>query len=429
MRFLSRPAIVLAAIVVLSFGLAGCGPQVAGPHTYERAKQLEKEGKPDQALQVYDAIVRDNQKTNPDKAAQALYDAGIFASDPNRFGKTKEDHERGLNQAWQHWKQLRDEFPDRAQKLLHLGQPDDKLQQIGETLDQHNRSDWKYPFINVLVVATGSKPWFSYWFALVFLAVVGKLLLLPLSKKQYQSQREMQQLMPKIKELQKTYKGTELSQKQMELYKEHGVNPFGGCMPALFQFPFLIFIYAAIRVYEPAFSHGKFLWIGSSLAQKYPHYLGGNLALPDIPLLVIYTLTNYVSMRMSPAPDPNQQQQQNTMALMTSGLFFFMFLNNRWSSAFVLYWLALNAVSIWQTYEYVYKPHKERMKNQPAPEPAAPALPAGDKAERNGVGDGAANGTAPNGKAADGRSAAPKPNGSGQPLPTGRVRPKKKNKR
>ena len=99
------------------------------------------------------------------------------------------------------------------------------------------------------------------------------------------AQREMQQLQPALKELQKSHKGAELSQKQMALYKEHGVNPFGGCIPTLFQLPFLIFIFTAIREYEPAFAKGTFLWVGSPLAAKYPHFFGGNLALPDVPLL------------------------------------------------------------------------------------------------------------------------------------------------
>jgi len=229
---------------------------------------------------------------------------------------------------------------------------------------------------------TGKNPSYSYALALIILAVAVKLILLPFSKKQYKSQREMQQLQPLLKELQKKYKGTELNQKQMELYKEHGVNPFGGCLPLLFQMPFLIFIFQAIREYEPAFAKGKFLWIGSGLAKQNPHLFGGNLALPDVPLLVLYVLTNYVTMRMTPAADPQQQQQQSSMALMTSAIFFYMFLSYKWSSAFVLYWLALNLFSIWQTYEYVYKPHKERMASGASPQPVPPAPPAA----RNGAG-------------------------------------------
>jgi len=111
-------------------------------------------------------------------------------------------------------------------------------------------------------------------------------------------------------------------------------------------------------------------------------------------------------MRMTPAADPQQQQQQNSMALMTSGMFFYMFLSYRWSSAFVLYWLALNILSIWQTYEFVYKPHKERMQKQAENTTTEPT--------KNGAG------SAP----PDAKKIAP---AGGQNQPT-RVKPRKKKK-
>ncbi len=372
MRFSLRLAIVLGAIVIFSGCLTGCGPSTSPPFTFEEAQKREKAGRFHDAIATYDAVVKTNQQSNKDLAAEALYQAGLYANDPARYGTTPDLRREGQDITWQHWKQLRDEFPLQAAQKLALNQPNDKLAQLRDDIDKRNSGDWKYQIINGLVVLTGKNPSFSYAFALILLAVLVKVLLFPLAKKQYKSQREMQQLQPKIKELQKTFKGVELNQKTMELYKEHKVNPFGGCAPTLFQLPFLIFIFTAIREYEPAFSHGKFLWVGSDLAHKNPSILGGNLALPDVPLLVMYTLTNYITMRMTPAADPQQQQQQNSMALMTSGMFFYMFLSYRWSSAFVLYWLALNLLSIWQTYEFVYKPHKERLKNvvtvPPAPD-------------------------------------------------------------
>jgi membrane protein insertase Oxa1/YidC/SpoIIIJ len=54
------------------------------------------------------------------------------------------------------------------------------------------------------------------------------------------------------------------------------------------------------------------------------------------------------------------------MALMTSVLFFVMFIQYKWSSAFVLYWFALNLLSIYQQYEYIYKPHKARQSAEAA---------------------------------------------------------------
>jgi YidC/Oxa1 family membrane protein insertase len=258
-------------------------------------------------------------------------------------------------------RQLRDEWDQlHAKEALNRDDVLAKYKLITTTIDQRNRKDWKYQIIDTLVNLTGGKS-YSYGIALIFLALLVKTVLFPLTRKQYASQREMQRMQPLLKELQAKHKGVELNQKQMELYKEHGVNPFSGCFLALVQLPFLIIIFTAVREYEFRFAEGHFLWIGSSLAAANPSFLGTNLAMPDVPLLAIYVLTNYITMRMSPAADPQQQQQMNSMALMTSVFFFWMFLSSKWSSAFVLYWLAQNLISIWQQYHYIYQPHKERM--------------------------------------------------------------------
>jgi YidC/Oxa1 family membrane protein insertase len=358
-RRISRLAIVLPAVVIFSAILAGCGPSIPGPYTIERAQQMEKEGRLEESLQMYHYVVQQNQRSNPPLAAKALYEGGLFAQDKNRYGKTPERLSSGLSSAEQMWRQLRDEFPTPAKAMLLIGAPGDKYRALADKIDERNRKDWKYQIIDNLVKVSGGQGW-SYGLALVMLAFIVKLLLFPLTRKQYAAQREMQRMQPLIKELQKKFKGAELSQKQMALYKEHGVNPFAGCVPTLFQLPFLILVFTAIREYEHRFAQGTFLWIGSPIAAGNPSFLGTSLAMPDVPLLAMYALTNYITMRLSPAADPQQQQQQNTMALMTSVIFFWMFLSYKWSSAFVLYWLALNLISIWQQYHYIYQPHKQR---------------------------------------------------------------------
>ena len=76
-----------------------------------------------------------------------------------------------------------------------------------------------------------------------------RFLLLPLGMKQIKSMQHMQAIQPKIKEIQKKYKGNKqkAQEETMKLYKEAGVNPLGGCLPLLLQFPILIAMYAVIR--------------------------------------------------------------------------------------------------------------------------------------------------------------------------------------
>ena len=95
----------------------------------------------------------------------------------------------------------------------------------------------------------------NYGVAIIILTLVLRFLLFPLGMKQIKSMQAMQALQPKIKEIQKKYKGNKqkAQEETMRLYKEAGVNPLGGCLPVLAQFPLLIAMYAVLRApgYEP----------------------------------------------------------------------------------------------------------------------------------------------------------------------------------
>jgi len=378
MRFRLNLAAALLAAAVIWAGPAAA--QDADP-LLQRPRQLEKEGRRQEALNAYHEIFRQHAGRDPEAAARALYEGGKYALE--RFPTNEVEKRQGQDTAAQWWKQVVLEYPG-TQAARELGglRDDGQFMKLAMEISRRNSSDWKYQLLDGLVKLCGNNPAYSYGLALVLLAVLVKIILLPLTKKQYASMREMQRMQPLVKALQAKYKGPELNQKMMELYREHGVNPLAGCLPMMLQLPFLILVFGAIREYEFAFLKGKFLWIGSAASYGSPPFMGGpllgrNLAEPDVPLLTMYALTNYITMKLTPATDPQQQQTQNMMAVMTTVIFFYMFLVNRWSSAFVLYWFALNLLSIWQQYEYVYKPHKERLATNGAGAPTAQANGAG----------------------------------------------------
>ncbi|MEO8323640.1 MAG: YidC/Oxa1 family membrane protein insertase, partial [Actinomycetota bacterium] len=89
----------------------------------------------------------------------------------------------------------------------------------------------------------------SYGLAIILLTLAVRIILLPLSIKQTRSMREMQRIQPEIKKLQAKYKGNrqKMNEELMALYKEHSVNPFGGCLPLLMQFPVLIGLFYVVR--------------------------------------------------------------------------------------------------------------------------------------------------------------------------------------
>lgn len=85
--------------------------------------------------------------------------------------------------------------------------------------------------------------------AIVILTMIIRVLVIPLFRQQTVSQRRQQLLQPEIKEIQKRYKGdrAKISEAQMALYKERGVNPAAGCLPMVLQFILLIPMYSVIR--------------------------------------------------------------------------------------------------------------------------------------------------------------------------------------
>ncbi len=89
----------------------------------------------------------------------------------------------------------------------------------------------------------------NYGIAIILFTLLIKIILLPLTLKQQKSMTKTQRLQPKLMEITEKYKYDKerQSQETMKLYKEYGVNPMGGCLPLLIQFPILIAFYQVIQ--------------------------------------------------------------------------------------------------------------------------------------------------------------------------------------
>jgi len=169
----------------------------------------------------------------------------------------------------------------------------------------------------------------------ILMAVVVRLAIYPLTKKQIVSQKRMQAIQPQIKELQKEH-ATDKQKFQEEFWalcQENNCNPLGGCLPMLVQMPILIFLYRGIREYIVQFEGVSFLWVH-------------NLAEPNMLLLILYTLSMIGFQKMAatsqPTADPQQEQQQKMMTYMMPIMFFFFF--QSFPAAFLLYWLGSNLI-------------------------------------------------------------------------------------
>jgi YidC/Oxa1 family membrane protein insertase len=199
---------------------------------------------------------------------------------------------------------------------------------------------------------------YSFGFAIIIFTLLIKLVTAPLNAKQIKASRAMQDMQPKIQELQKKYKDNkeELSKRQMALYKEAGVNPLGGCLPTLIQFPIWIGLYQALFRLAHADKLGGFLWIPSLAEPKNSSWLLQSPANWDwvyvgayivLPVLTVVTQIVLQKMMTTPNPDPQTSSMNRMMSFMPLMFGFFAI---QVPSGLSLYWVTMNIFSMVQQY-------------------------------------------------------------------------------
>lgn len=192
----------------------------------------------------------------------------------------------------------------------------------------------------------------SYGLAIVVFAVIIKLLLYVPTKQQYQAMKDMQKIQPEIQRLQELYKDDQqtLQQKQMELMREHNVNPLAGCLPMLIQMPILFAIWRAIMMDQRLFENAYFMWIyPGPLQNLFPDLLASSLAGRDLPMILFYGLTMYLSQRLTTTNQNTQAAgQQKQMAIIMTVMFSWMMWAYNWPCALILYWSVFSLLTIIQ---------------------------------------------------------------------------------
>ncbi|MDD2556935.1 MAG: membrane protein insertase YidC [Desulfuromonadaceae bacterium] len=182
----------------------------------------------------------------------------------------------------------------------------------------------------------------NYGIAIIILTVIIKLLFWPLTQKSYTSMRAMQTLQPEMKKLREKFRGDKegLNRSMMELYKEHRVNPLGGCLPMLVQIPVFIALYKVL-LGTIELRHAPFAFWLTDLSVKDPYYITP----------IIMGATMFIQQKMTPSTmDPMQAKMMLAMPV----VFTFIFLN--FPSGLVLYWLVNNLLTILQQYLIYRKP-------------------------------------------------------------------------
>ena len=175
----------------------------------------------------------------------------------------------------------------------------------------------------------------NWGWAIVVMTIMIKSAFYPLNHASARSMAKMKVIAPKMKALQEQYKNDkqQLQVKMMEMYKTEKINPLGGCLPILVQIPVFIALYWVLLSAVELRHAPWILWI-KDLSAPDPYYV----------LPVIYAVTAYLQVKLSPTPitDPVQAKVMQIMPVAFSVLFLF------FPSGLVLYWLVNNSLQIFQ---------------------------------------------------------------------------------
>lgn len=183
--------------------------------------------------------------------------------------------------------------------------------------------DWLYKFCG------------NWGWAIVLLTLVVRIILFPLTYKGMVSMQKLKDIAPKMKEIQEKYKGDpqKLQVHMMELYKKHGANPMGGCLPLLLQMPIFFAIYRVLYNAIELKGADWILWI-NDLSVMDPYFI--------LPILMGASM--FLQQHLTPTTftDPTQEKVFKFLPL----IFTFFFVT--FPSGLVLYWFVSNVFSIAQ---------------------------------------------------------------------------------
>ncbi len=209
----------------------------------------------------------------------------------------------------------------------------------------------------------------NFGWAIIIFTILVRLVTYPLTARQMKSSKAMQELQnsKKWQDIQKKYKDDKetLAKKQMEIYQEMGISPFGSCLPLLIQFPIIIGLYQAIirtLAVTPIqlVNLSKHINDGANLIPIRSHFWWMELSEPErlpilgigIPVLaILVVITSYIQTKMVTPPTSaadGGQGAQMTQAMTLYMPFFMGYLALTFASGLALYFIATNLATIAQ---------------------------------------------------------------------------------
>ena len=196
--------------------------------------------------------------------------------------------------------------------------------------------------LNILYNFSATVGFPNYGVAIILLTMLIKTLIYPLTYKQMASMRKTIEIQPKIKAIQAKYKNDKekANAAVMELYKEHKVNPMGGCLPILVQLPIFWALYSTLRNFPYAGTADAAHWfLGFDLTYTYGFALTFHLLLP-----VFAAATTFLQTKLT-SPNTTDPTQKTMLYMMPV---FFAYISATVPAGLALYWVTMNVVSIFQ---------------------------------------------------------------------------------
>ena len=222
------------------------------------------------------------------------------------------------------------------------------------------------PILNLLVYLYNIVPGNDLGIAIIFLTVVIKMVLWPLSRQAIESQKKLQELQPEMEKIKKEHKDNkeELGRAMMALYKEKSINPFSSCLPLLIQLPFF---FAVFKVFRDGFENGSLDLVYSFVTK--PELINSislgfvNLSNPNAVIALAAGGAQYwqAKMTLSKKPatpaDPNKAPDMTEM--MNKQMLYFMplltiFIGFTLPGGLSLYWLTTTLLTVLQQH-YIFK--------------------------------------------------------------------------
>lgn len=251
-----------------------------------------------------------------------------------------------------------------------------RLKKIDEETDRQRRYAMFYGWFKpVSIFLVSVMRWMhgvtgNWGVAVILLTIFVRLCIWPIHAKSMRTMKRMGLLAPMMKELQEKYKDKPQEQQMevMKLYRDYGVNPLGGCLPLLLQFPIFIGLYSMLEYAAELRGHGLW-WVKDLSAPDTVAQLAGfNIN----PLPIIMGITMVAQMKLTPQPQTVDKMQQRIFMFMP---LIFLWISYDFASALALYWSTQNLFSIAQTWImklYVPDPVLEKVKREAKPAPQSP---------------------------------------------------------